>query len=92
VWPVRRANFRLFIKNDEVETVGPRDESEWALFYLLSAGVNPSKNGDYVSLTYTPANGQNKVVIDFKPENIREIFQKFALPKGITAGGGSCRK
>jgi type VI secretion system protein ImpL len=92
VWPVRRSIFRLFVKSDEVETVGPRDEGEWSLFYLVGAGVNPSKNGDYVTVTYTPANGQNKVLVDFKPENIREIFQKFALPRGITAGGGSCRK
>ena len=55
-------------------------------------GNNPSKNGDYVSLTYSPANGQNKILVDFKPDNIREIFQKFALPRSITAGGGSCRK
>jgi type VI protein secretion system component VasK len=92
VWPVRRSIFRLFVKSDEVETIGPRDEGEWSLFYLVGAGVNPSKNGDYVTVTYTPANGQNKVLVDFKPENIREIFQKFALPRGITAGGGSCRK
>jgi len=92
VWPVRRANFRLFVKSDEVEAIGPRDEGEWALFYLLAMGNNPSKNGDYVSLTYSPANGQNKILVDFKPDNIREIFQKFALPRSITAGGGSCRK
>jgi len=30
--------------------------------------------------------------VDFKPDNIREIFQRFSLPKGITNGGGSCRK
>jgi len=92
VWPVRRANFRLFVKSDEVEAIGPRDEGEWALFYLLAMGNNPSKNGDYVSLTYSSANGQNKILVDFKPDNIREIFQKFALPRSITAGGGSCRK
>jgi type VI secretion system protein ImpL len=92
VWPVRRANFRLFVKSDEVEAIGPRDEGEWALFYLLAMGNNPSKNGDYVSLTYSPAGGQNKILVDFKPDNIREIFQKFALPRSITAGGGSCRK
>jgi type VI secretion system protein ImpL len=92
VWPVRRANFRLFVKSDEVEAIGPRDEGEWALFYLLAMGNNPSKNGDYVSLTYSPANGQNKILVDFKPDNIREIFQKFALPRSITSGGGSCRK
>ena len=92
VWPVRRANFRLFVKSDEVEAIGPRDEGEWALFYLLAMGNNPSKNGDYVSLTYSPANGQNKILVDFKPDNIREIFQKFALPRSITNGGGSCRK
>jgi type VI secretion system protein ImpL len=92
VWPIRRAQFRLFVKTDEVETIGPRDEGEWAFFYLLAAGQNPSKNGDYVTVTYTPNYGQNKVLVDFKPENIREIFQKFALPKSITTGGGSCRK
>jgi type VI protein secretion system component VasK len=92
VWPVRRANLRLFVKTEEIEAIGPRDESEWALFYLLGQGTSPSKNGDFVSLTYTAANGQTKILIDFKPENIREIFGKFVLPRGITAGGGSCRK
>jgi type VI protein secretion system component VasK len=92
VWPVRRANLRLFVKSDEVEAIGPRDEGEWALFYLLAQGANPSKSGDYVSLTYSAANGQTKILIDFRPDNIREIFQKFSLPRGITAGGGSCRK
>ena len=92
VWPVRRANFRLFVKTDEVETIGPRDEGEWALFYLLAMGNNPSKNGDYVTLTYSAAGGQTKIQVDFRPENIREIFQKFSLPKSITAGGGSCRR
>jgi len=92
VWPIRRAQFRLFVKNDEVETIGPRDEGEWAFFYLLAAGQNPSKNGDYVTVTYTPAYGQNRVLVDFKPDNLREIFQKFALPRSITTGGGSCKK
>jgi len=93
VWPVRRASLRLFVKNDEVEAIGPRDEGEWALFYLLGLGTNASKSGDGVSLTYSSVtNLQNKVQVDFKPDNIREIFQKFSLPKGITAGGGSCRK
>jgi type VI secretion system protein ImpL len=92
LWPVRRANLRLFVKNDEVDALGPRDDGEWALFKLLGQGTNPSKNGDYLSLTYPTSNGQNRIVIDFKPENIRELFQKFWLPRGITAGGGSCRK
>lgn len=92
VWPIRRAQFRLFVRNDEVETIGPRDEGEWAFFYLLAAGQNPSKSGDYVTVTYTPNNGQNRVLVDFKPDNLREIFQRFSLPKSITAGGGSCRR
>ena len=92
VWPVRRANLRLFVRSDEVEAIGPRDESEWALFYLLAQGATPTKNGDYISLVYSTAGGQGKIMVDFKPENIREIFQKFVLPRGITAGGGSCRK
>jgi type VI secretion system protein ImpL len=92
VWPVRRANLRLFIKNDEIGAIGPRDEGEWAFFYLLGLGTNPSKNGDEVSLTYTPANGQGRVQVDFKPENIRETFQRVSLPRAITAGGGSCKK
>lgn len=92
VWPVRRANIRLFVKSDEVESFGPRDESEWALFYLLGQATNPSRNGDYVSLTFSPANGQNKIQIDFKPENIREIFQRFSLPRSATTSGGGCRK
>jgi len=75
------------VKKREVETIGPRDEGEWAFFYLLAAGINPSKNGDYVTVTYTPNNGQNRVLVDFKPENLREVFQKFALPKSITTGG-----
>jgi type VI secretion system protein ImpL len=92
VWPVRRASLRLFVKNDEIETIGPRDEGEWAFFYLLGLGANPSKSGDGVSLTYMPASGQTRIQVDFKPEGIREIFQRFGLPRGITAGGGSCRK
>jgi len=92
VWPVRRANLRLFVKTDEVEAIGPRDESEWALFYLLGQGTNVSRSGDYVSLAYSVAGGQAKILVDFRPENIREIFQKFVLPRGITAGGGSCRR
>ncbi len=92
VWPVRRANLRLFVKNDEVETVGPRDDGEWAFFYLLGLGANPSKSGDAVSLTYTPASGQTRIQVDFRPEGIREIFQRFGLPRVATSGGGSCRK
>jgi type VI secretion system protein ImpL len=92
VWPVRRANLRLFVKNEELETVGPREESEWALFRLLAQGTNASKSGDFLSLTYSGANGQTKILVDFKPENIREIFGKFVLPRSITGGGGSCRK
>jgi hypothetical protein len=45
-----------------------------------------------VSLTYAPASGQTRIQVDFRPEGLREIFQKFSLPRGITAGGGSCRK
>jgi type VI secretion system protein ImpL len=93
VWPVRRASLRLFVRNDEVEAIGPRDEGEWALFYLLGLGSSPSKGNDAISLSYTPTtNPQMKIQVDFKPDNIREIFQKFSLPRGITAGGGSCRK
>lgn len=92
VWPVRRANLRLFVKNDEVETVGPRDDGEWAFFYLLGLGANPSHNGDAVALTYAAANGQTRIQVDFRPEGIREIFQRFSLPRSITMGGGTCRK
>ena len=92
MWPVRRANFRLFVKNDEVEAIGPREEGEWALFRLLAQGGNAAKSGDYVSLTYPAANGQTKILIDFKPDNIRELFQKFSLPHSATSGGGSCRR
>jgi type VI secretion system protein ImpL len=92
IWPIRRANLRLFIKNDEVDSIGPREDGEWAFFRLLGQGLNPSRNGEFVSLTYPTSNGQNRIVIDFKPENIREIFQRFSLPRSITAGGGSCRK
>ena len=91
-WPVRRANLRLFVKTEEIEAIGPRDESEWALFYLLAQGTNPVKNGDFLSLTYPAAHGQTRVQVDFRPEGIREIFNKFVLPRSITAGGGSCRK
>ncbi|MBN2573013.1 MAG: type VI secretion system membrane subunit TssM [Deltaproteobacteria bacterium] len=91
-WPVRRANLRLFVKTEEIEAIGPRDESEWALFHLLAQGTNATKNGDFVSLTYPAANGQTRIQVDFRPENIREIFSKFVLPRSITAGGGSCRK
>jgi len=92
VWPVRRANLRLFVKTEEIEAIGPRDESEWALFYLLAQGTNPAKNGDFISLTYPAANGQTRILVDFKPEGIRETFGKFVLPRSITAGGGACRK
>ena len=92
IWPVRRANLRLFVKTDEIEAIGPRDESEWAFFYLLAQGINPSRNGDFVSLTYPAANGQTRITVDFKPEGIRETFSKLILPRSITAGGGACRK
>jgi type VI secretion system protein ImpL len=92
IWPVRRANLRLFVKTEEIEAIGPRDESEWALFYLLAQGANPTRNGDFVSLTYSGAGGQTKIIVDFRPDNIREIFSHFVLPRSITAGGGSCRK
>ena len=92
VWPVRRANLRLFVKTEEIEAIGPRDESEWALFYLLGQGKTAAKNGDFVSTVFSAANGQTNIMVDFKPENLREVFGKFVLPRGITAGGGSCRK
>ncbi len=92
IWPVRRANLRLFVKNDEIEAIGPRDESEWALFYLLAQGTNPLRNGEFVSLTYPAAGGQTRITVDFKPEGIRETFGRFGLPRSITAGGGACRK
>jgi type VI secretion system protein ImpL len=92
LWPVRRANLRLFVKTEEIEAIGPRDESEWALFYLLGQGMSPARGGDFVSLTYAGAHGQTKVVVDFKPEGIRETFARVVLPRSITAGGGTCRK
>lgn len=92
IWPVHRAVLHLFVKNDEVDAVGPRDDGEWALFYLLGLGGNATRIGDAISLAYPTANGQAKIQVDFKPEDIRELFQRFSLPRSITVGGGTCRK
>ncbi len=89
-WPSRRAVLRLFVKTDEVESLGPRDEGDWALFRLLSQGQSTGKNGDFVSLSFVPTLGQGKVQVDVRPEGVRDLFSRFVLPRSITTGGGSC--
>jgi type VI protein secretion system component VasK len=89
-WPSRRAVLRLFVKTDEVESLGPRDEGEWALFRLLSQGQSPTKGTDFVTLSFLPTLGQGKVQVDVRPDDLRDLFSRFVLPRAITAGGGSC--
>lgn len=89
-WPSRRAVLRLFVRADEVESLGPRDEGDWALFRLLSQGQTPTKGADFVSLSFLPTLGQGKVQVDVRPDNLRDLFSRFVLPRSITGGGGSC--
>ena len=91
LWPSRRALLRLYIKSDEVESLGPREDSDWALFHLLGQGASPSGNRDVISLSFTPALGQGKVQVDFKPDTVRDLFARFALPRSITPGAAACR-
>jgi hypothetical protein len=52
LWPSRRALVRLYVKSDEVESLGPREDSDWALFHLLGQGGSASRNGDVLSLSF----------------------------------------
>lgn len=92
LWPSRRALVRLYVKSDEVEVMGPREDGDWALFHLLGQGGSPSRNGDVLSLSFAPAFGQGKVQIDFKPDTVRDLFARFTLPRSITPGAAACRK
>ena len=92
LWPSRRALLHLFVKSDEVESLGPREDGDWTLFHLLGQGGSPSRNGDVLSLSFAPALGQGKVQIDFKPDSVRDLFARFALPRSITPGATACRK
>ena len=92
LWPCRRALVRLYVKSDEVESLGPREDGDWALFHLLGQGGNPTRNGDVLSLSFAPALGQGRVQIDFKPDTLRDLFARFALPRSITHGAAGCRR
>ena len=92
LWPSRRALVRLYVKSDEVESLGPREDGDWALFHLLGQGTNPSRNSEVLSLSFSPTLGQGKVQIDFKPDTLRDMFARFVLPRSITPGAASCRK
>jgi type VI protein secretion system component VasK len=92
LWPSRRALVRLYVKSDEVEVIGPREDGDWALFHLLGQGASPSRSGDVLSLSFASALGPGKVLIDFKPETVRDLFARFALPRSITPGAAACRK
>jgi type VI protein secretion system component VasK len=92
MWPVRRASIRLFVKMDEVETIGAMDEGEWSLFRLFSRSIGTTKSGDALTVIFPTANNQSRIQIDFKPENLRDLFNKLYLPRSITVGGGACRK
>ncbi len=92
LWPSRRALVRLYVKSDEVESLGPREDGDWALFHLLGQGGSPSRSGEVLSLSFAPTLGQGKVQIDFKPDVLREMFARFVLPRSITPGAAACRK
>jgi type VI secretion system protein ImpL len=92
LWPSRRALVRLYVKSDEVESLGPREDGDWALFHLLGQGSSPSRGGEVLSLSFVPTLGQGKVQIDFKPDVLRDMFARFVLPRSITHGAVSCRK
>jgi type VI secretion system protein ImpL len=92
LWPSRRALVRLYVKSDEVESLGLREDSDWALFHLLGQGVSASRNGDVLSLSFAPTLGQGRVQIDFKPDVLRDLFARFVLPRSITPGAAACHK
>jgi type VI secretion system protein ImpL len=92
LWPSRRALIRLYVRSDEVESLGPREDSDWALFHLLVQGASASRNGDVLSLSFAPTLGQGKVQIDFKPDVLREMFAHFVLPRSITPGSAACHR
>jgi type VI protein secretion system component VasK len=92
LWPCRRALVRLYVKSDEVESLGPREDGDWALFHLLGQGTNPTKGSEVLSLSFAPTLGQGRVQIDSKPGMLRETFGRFVRPRSITPGAASCRK
>ena len=92
LWPCKRATVHLYVKSNEVELLGPRDDGEWAFLHLLRQGRKPSKNGNILTLSFDSALGQESVQIDFKPETVRDFIQHFVLPRSITPGASACRK
>jgi type VI secretion system protein ImpL len=92
LWPSRRALVRLYVKSDEVEVLGPREDGDWALFHLLGQGGGPSRTGDVLSLSFASALGPGRAQIDFKPDTVRDLFARFTLPRSITPGAAACRK
>ena len=92
LWPCRRALVRLYVRSEEVESLGPREDGDWALFHLLGQGGSPSRSGDVLSLSFAPALGQGKVQVDFKPDSVRDLFARFVLPRSITPGAAACRR
>jgi len=91
-WPARRATLRLFVKSDEVGTIGPTEETDWALYRLLNQGTGASKSGEALSLSFALPNGQGKVQVDFRPENVRDLFSRFTIPRTISPGAAACRR
>ena len=92
LWPSRRALLRLYVKADQVEAIGPREDGDWALFRLLGQGTSPGRNGDVLSLWFASAFGSGRVQVEFKPDTVRDLFARFALPSSITPGAAACRK
>ena len=92
LWPARRALVHLFVKSDEVASLGPAEDGDWSLFRLLSQGTSPNRTGDVLSLSFASTPSQGKVQIDFKPDNLRELFQHFVLPRSITPGTAACHR
>ena len=91
VWPSRRALVHLYVKSNEVEAIGPREDGDWVLFRLLAQGTSLGKTGGVLSLSFPSAISKEKIQIDFRPDNIGDLFQHFSLPRVITPGAAACR-
>jgi type VI secretion system protein ImpL len=92
LWPSRRALLRLYVKADQVDAIGPQEDSDWALFHLLGQGASLGRNGDVLSLSFASAVGPARAQVDFKPDFVRDLFARFTLPRSITPGAAACRK
>jgi type VI secretion system protein ImpL len=92
LWPSRRALLRLYVKADQVEALGPSEDGDWALFRLLGQGASLGRNEDVLSLSFASAFGSARVQVDFKPDTVRDLFARFALPRSITPEAAACRK